>query len=116
MSFVATDRAPTAAERGILTENERREAVRARDKTADGLFVYAVRTTGVYCRPSCGSRPARAENVVFFDTAGAAEAAGIAPAGAAVRTSRARPAGAPPSSPEPAPSSRTPKRRRRSMR
>src|SRR5271165_3708631 len=76
MSLAATDRAPTAAERGTLTENERREALRARDKTADGLFVYAVRTTGVYCRPSCGSRPARAENVVFFDTAGAAEAAG----------------------------------------
>jgi len=33
--------------------------VQARDAAADGSFVYAVRTTGVYCRPSCAARPAR---------------------------------------------------------
>lgn len=76
MSLAAPDRTPTAAERGTLTENDRREAIHARDKTADGSFVYAVRTTGVYCRPSCGSRPARPENVVFYDTTRAAQAAG----------------------------------------
>jgi len=39
--------------------------VRARDPSADGTFVYSVATTGVYCRPSCGARPARPENVAF---------------------------------------------------
>lgn len=52
-------------------------AVLARDADADGRFVYAVRTTGVYCRPSCGSRRARPENVEFYATTAAAEAAGF---------------------------------------
>ncbi len=52
-------------------------AVLARDKALDGQFVYAVRTTGVYCRPSCPSRTARRENVVFFDTPLLARAAGF---------------------------------------
>jgi hypothetical protein len=50
-------------------------AVAARDRTADGLFYCAVRSTGVYCRPSCAGRPHR-ENVRFYDTAAEAEAAG----------------------------------------
>lgn len=50
--------------------------VTSRDAAADGQFIYAVRTTGVYCRPSCKSRPARRENVEFFDTTLAAQAAG----------------------------------------
>lgn len=51
--------------------------VLARDKKADGQFVYAVQSTGIYCKPSCGSRrPARA-NVQFFATSRAAEAAGF---------------------------------------
>lgn len=54
-------------------------AVRARDARADGRFVYAVRTTGVYCRPSCGARPARPENVAFHDTPADAEKAGFRP-------------------------------------
>jgi AraC family transcriptional regulator of adaptative response/methylated-DNA-[protein]-cysteine methyltransferase len=41
-------------------------AVRHRDREADGTFVYAVTTTGVYCRPSCGARLPRPENVRFF--------------------------------------------------
>ena len=54
------------------SEDEARwRAVQARDAAADGVFVYAVRTTGVYCRPSCAARPKRA-NVEFF--AGPAEA------------------------------------------
>lgn len=52
-------------------------AVVERDVRADGDFVYAVRTTGVYCRPSCGSRTARPENVEFHATAAEAERAGF---------------------------------------
>lgn len=53
--------------------------VAARDKSADGLFWYSVATTGIYCRPSCPSRPANPKNVGFFDTTAAAEAAGFRP-------------------------------------
>lgn len=52
-------------------------SVLARDPRADGRFVYAVKTTGVYCRPSCAARTARPENVVFYATAAAAERAGF---------------------------------------
>jgi AraC family transcriptional regulator, regulatory protein of adaptative response / methylated-DNA-[protein]-cysteine methyltransferase len=52
-------------------------AVRARDASADGTFVYSVKTTGVYCRPSCAARPARPENIAFHDTPAAAERAGF---------------------------------------
>ncbi|HEX4159157.1 MAG TPA: bifunctional DNA-binding transcriptional regulator/O6-methylguanine-DNA methyltransferase Ada [Rhizomicrobium sp.] len=55
------------------------DAVRRRDRVFDGLFVYAVRTTGVYCKPSCASRPARPENLSFHATPAAAEAAGFRP-------------------------------------
>ena len=51
-------------------------AVLARDIAADGHFVYAVKTTGVYCSPSSSARLPRRENVEFFDTVQAAEAAG----------------------------------------
>jgi AraC family transcriptional regulator of adaptative response/methylated-DNA-[protein]-cysteine methyltransferase len=52
-------------------------AVVRRDGAADGAFYYSVRTTGVYCRPSCGSRAANRRNVAFFETRGEAEAAGF---------------------------------------
>ena len=52
-------------------------AVMARDRAADGTFVYAVRTTGVYCRASCPSRRARRENVAFYADPRAAESAGF---------------------------------------
>lgn len=55
------------------------QAVLDRDAGADGRFVYAVRTTGVYCRPSCPSRHARRENVGFYPSEDAAEAAGFRP-------------------------------------
>jgi AraC family transcriptional regulator, regulatory protein of adaptative response / methylated-DNA-[protein]-cysteine methyltransferase len=51
-------------------------AVRRRDPAFDGVFVFAVKTTGVYCRPSCASRPAKRENVAFFMTVAEAEKAG----------------------------------------
>ena len=54
-------------------------AVLARDAAADGQFFYSVRTTGVYCRPSCAARTARPENVQFHLTAAAAERAGFRP-------------------------------------
>ncbi|MDI9248308.1 MULTISPECIES: bifunctional DNA-binding transcriptional regulator/O6-methylguanine-DNA methyltransferase Ada [unclassified Stenotrophomonas] len=58
------------------TDDARWEAVQARDVHADGHFVYAVRTTGVYCRPSSSARLPKRANVVFFDSEQAAEAAG----------------------------------------
>lgn len=61
------------------TEDGRWAAVQARDAAADGQFVYAVRTTGVYCQPSSAARLPKRENVEFFDTATAAEAAGYRP-------------------------------------
>lgn len=51
----------------------------SRDAAADGQFFYSVRTTGVYCRPSCGSRTPRPENVGFFLTSKEAEQAGFRP-------------------------------------
>ncbi len=60
-------------------ERERWAAVVARDVAADGRFVYAVTTTGVYCRPSCPARRPKPAHVRFFVTAAAAEAAGFRP-------------------------------------
>lgn len=62
-----------------ITEDPRFAAIRARDRVQDGRFVYAVRTTGVYCRPSCGARPARPENVSFHADGAEARAAGFRP-------------------------------------
>ena len=53
------------------------DAVAGRDGRMDGVFLYAVRTTGVYCKPSCSSRRPRPENVVFFRTQEAARQAGF---------------------------------------
>lgn len=59
------------------TDDARWDAIRARREDADGAFVYAVRTTGVYCRPVCRSRLPLRKNAIFFDTAGAAHRAGF---------------------------------------
>lgn len=59
--------------------NTRWRAVLANDAACDGRFVYAVHTTGVYCRPSCRSRAPRRDNVYFFATPAAAEQAGYRP-------------------------------------
>ncbi len=58
------------------TDDARWAAVLTRNVAADGHFVYAVRTTGVYCRPSASARLPKRENVEFFESAEAAEAAG----------------------------------------
>src|SRR5213079_297045 len=63
----------------FCSDDERWEAVRRRDHAADGSFYYAVRTTGVYCRPSCAARLARRENVSFYATCAEAERAGFRP-------------------------------------
>lgn len=55
------------------------QQVLARDAAADGQFFYSVKTTGIYCRPSCGARQPLPENVDFHWTAAAAEAAGFRP-------------------------------------
>lgn len=52
-------------------------AVQTRDRGADGAFVYAVRSTGIYCRPSCPSRKPRREQVAFFSLPEAAEQQGF---------------------------------------
>lgn len=54
-------------------------AVQRRDRAADGTFVYSVRTTGVYCRPSCPARLPRRQNVTFHRTCADAERAGFRP-------------------------------------
>ena len=53
------------------------EALETRDTHMDGVFLYAVLSTGVYCRPSCPSRRPRRENVIFFQRRDAAERAGF---------------------------------------
>ena len=58
-------------------QDERWRQVLERDRSADGQFVYAVRTTGVYCRPSCPSRRPKRESVEFFSTAADAAKAGF---------------------------------------
>jgi AraC family transcriptional regulator of adaptative response/methylated-DNA-[protein]-cysteine methyltransferase len=55
------------------------QQVLERDARADGQFFYAVRSTGIYCRPSCPSRRPARKNVSFFPTAAAAEQAGYRP-------------------------------------
>jgi AraC family transcriptional regulator of adaptative response/methylated-DNA-[protein]-cysteine methyltransferase len=53
------------------------ESVLQRDASADDRFLYAVTTTGIYCRPSCPSRRPKRDNVAFFSSAAAAEEAGF---------------------------------------
>jgi len=60
-----------------IVNDPRWAAITARDPQADGQFYYGVRTTGVYCRPSCPSRRARPENVELFESRAAAERAGF---------------------------------------
>jgi AraC family transcriptional regulator of adaptative response/methylated-DNA-[protein]-cysteine methyltransferase len=55
----------------------RMQSVRDRDAAADGSFVYAVFTTGVFCRPSCGARTPKPENVRFYAGPEAARAGGF---------------------------------------
>lgn len=70
---------PPSSPKAFDDDDSRWTAVLARDRAADGQFWYGVRTTGVYCRPSCPSRPAKRENVGFFAAQDLARAAGFRP-------------------------------------
>jgi AraC family transcriptional regulator of adaptative response/methylated-DNA-[protein]-cysteine methyltransferase len=59
--------------------DERWRAIVERDSKVDGSFYYSVKTTGVYCRPSCAARLSRPENVAFHATREDAEKAGFRP-------------------------------------
>jgi AraC family transcriptional regulator of adaptative response/methylated-DNA-[protein]-cysteine methyltransferase len=63
----------------FASDAERWAAVARRDPMADGTFYFSVRTTGIYCRPSCPSRRARREHVAFHRTREDAERAGFRP-------------------------------------
>lgn len=70
---------PALSDPAAILADPRFARVRERDRAADGEFVYAVGTTGVFCRPSCAARPARPENMAFFATSAEALAAGFRP-------------------------------------
>jgi AraC family transcriptional regulator of adaptative response/methylated-DNA-[protein]-cysteine methyltransferase len=77
-THTSIDESAAARPRRDFDSNDARwRAVASRDPAADGAFVFAVRTTGVYCRPSCTSRAARRENVRFFASCDDAERAGF---------------------------------------
>jgi AraC family transcriptional regulator of adaptative response/methylated-DNA-[protein]-cysteine methyltransferase len=63
----------------VVIDEARWQVVLAREMCRNERFVYAVRSTGVYCRPGCPSRRPRRENVVFFQVPDAAERAGFRP-------------------------------------
>jgi AraC family transcriptional regulator of adaptative response/methylated-DNA-[protein]-cysteine methyltransferase len=65
--------------RAATQRDPRWAAVLARDAGQDGRFFFSVKTTGVYCRPSCPARHARPENVAFHASCDAAEQAGFRP-------------------------------------
>ncbi len=82
MAMVAMRSDPQSARApagGFSTDEERWAAVTRRDRAADGAFFYSVRTTGVYCRPSCAARLAHRENVRFHASCADAERAGFRP-------------------------------------
>lgn len=70
---------PKKDEAAFASDDARWEALKRRDPGAEGHFLYAVLTTGVYCRPTCAARLPRRENVRFFDSRAAAERSGYRP-------------------------------------
>jgi AraC family transcriptional regulator of adaptative response/methylated-DNA-[protein]-cysteine methyltransferase len=81
---------PRNQENGIMDGNATfYDALVARDSAADGVFLYAVKTTGIYCRPPCPARTPLPKNIEFFPTPTAAQAAGYRPC------KRCRPDGTP---------------------
>ena len=62
-----------------MTQKARMTAIMTRDATEDGRFVYGVKTTGIYCRPSCPARNPKPENIRFFELPELAEAEGFRP-------------------------------------
>lgn len=68
-----------AVSQAFATDEDRWRAVVARSPQAEGQFFYSVRSTGVFCRPSCGARRPKRENVAFHTTAAEARGAGFRP-------------------------------------
>ncbi|MDD3395397.1 MAG: Ada metal-binding domain-containing protein, partial [Anaerotignum sp.] len=62
-----------------MTEEEKWKASLSCDASYDGQFFYGVKTTGIFCRPSCKSKSPKRENVTFFDTAEQARNYGLRP-------------------------------------
>ncbi|WP_077610308.1 bifunctional transcriptional activator/DNA repair enzyme AdaA [Clostridium sp. Marseille-P2415] len=62
-----------------MTEEEMWREVIENDESYDGIFFYAVKSTGIYCRPSCRSKRPKQENICFFETAKEARDAGFCP-------------------------------------
>src|ERR1043166_6862735 len=79
MTLVGTKTPTMTTAPRFTSDDDRWAAVARRDRRADGAFYYSVRTTGVYCRPSCAARQARRENVRFHVSCADAEAAGFRP-------------------------------------
>lgn len=80
-----------ATPQGFTTDTQRWAALQRRDARAEGVFFYGVRTTGIYCHPTCSARLPNRENVLFFACTEDAEAAGFRPC------KRCTPDAAPPS-------------------
>jgi AraC family transcriptional regulator, regulatory protein of adaptative response / methylated-DNA-[protein]-cysteine methyltransferase len=78
-TMVDTEIAMPNREEGEFWRASYWDAVAAHDRAMDGVFFYAVMSTGIYCRPSCPSKRPRRENVVFFRAREAAERAGFRP-------------------------------------
>jgi AraC family transcriptional regulator of adaptative response/methylated-DNA-[protein]-cysteine methyltransferase len=79
MEYRMMHQTPDIATGRLLTDDERWKAVVARDRSAEGQFVLAVRTTGIFCRPGCPARTPKRENVAFFATTAEALRAGYRP-------------------------------------
>lgn len=62
-----------------MTEEEKWKAVIENDESKDGLFFYCVKSTGIFCRPSCKSKVPRRDNVIFVDSKDEAIGAGFRP-------------------------------------
>lgn len=77
MMITALQKTAAANGKAYKTEDARWNAIVRRDAGADGAFYYSVKTTGVYCRPSCGARRALRANVAFYDSCEDAERAGF---------------------------------------
>ena len=74
-----TNRKQAEEQPDISRQEEMWRAVYESDTSYDGIFFYAVRSTGIYCRPSCKSKIPRRENICYFDTAEQAKEAGFRP-------------------------------------
>lgn len=62
-----------------MTDSERWNAIITNDRSYDGKFFYGVKSTGIFCRPSCASKPPKSKNVVFFNSKEDAQRAGFRP-------------------------------------